>query len=366
MGRLTSISTLGSVVGTVLIGYVLIPFLPNPLTMYLTGALLMGVAAVYFYVWGRGKMAPWTAAVLVGLGIGYAGVHRQLNPTFQRMEELASRNSEFGLLQVFQEKEGPRRWYLNDYLTQNSYDIVEKKSTSMFTFMLHALAHAYTPQIRNVLCIGLGVGIVPMQFVRENIAVDVVEINPAIVPLAKTYFDCEPDKFHLIEGDGRYYVNQTEAQYDVIVLDAFLGDSSPSHLMTQESFAAMRRILRPGGTLVINCFGDFDAGHDFFVASLSKTLHSVFASVRIHNESNGGNVFFVASMQEKLEKRKAPDLNQVHAAARAGVRVAFNRELEANPDSGIVLTDAYNPVEYYDAQNRERWRRDLALASRDF
>src|SRR3954447_9590328 len=36
VGRLTSISTIGSVVGTVLIGYVLIPFLPNSLTMYLT------------------------------------------------------------------------------------------------------------------------------------------------------------------------------------------------------------------------------------------------------------------------------------------------------------------------------------------
>src|SRR5262249_46947378 len=41
VGRLTAISTVGSVIGTILIGYVLIPFLPNSLTMYLTAAVLM-------------------------------------------------------------------------------------------------------------------------------------------------------------------------------------------------------------------------------------------------------------------------------------------------------------------------------------
>ena len=45
VGRLSAISTLGSFAGTVLIGYVLIPFLPNSTTMYLTAMLLMVVSA---------------------------------------------------------------------------------------------------------------------------------------------------------------------------------------------------------------------------------------------------------------------------------------------------------------------------------
>src|SRR3954468_6778148 len=56
VGRLTAISTLGSVIGTVLIGYVLIPFLPNSLTMYLTAALLLAVSAGYFVIWNRRRM----------------------------------------------------------------------------------------------------------------------------------------------------------------------------------------------------------------------------------------------------------------------------------------------------------------------
>src|SRR6185295_8306686 len=48
-GRLTALSTLGSFVGTVLIGYVLIPLLPNSTTMYLTAVVLMMISGGYFF-----------------------------------------------------------------------------------------------------------------------------------------------------------------------------------------------------------------------------------------------------------------------------------------------------------------------------
>ncbi len=364
VGRLTAIGTLGSFIGTILIGYVLIPFLPNSITMYLTAALLMGLAAIYFFGWARPRTAAVTAGILAGLALGYWGVHRDLHPQFEEFEELARLNSEFGLLQVLQDKDSPRRLYLNDYLTQNTYDIQEKQSTSMFTYMLHHLARAYAPEIKDVLCIGLGVGIVPMQFLREGAHVDVVEINPAVVPIAANYFNCETGRFDLIVNDGRYYVNQATQRYDALILDAFLGDSSPSHLLTREAFRAMRRVLRPDGVLVINCFGDFEAGRDFFVASLEKTLKAAFRTVRIHNDYNGGNVFFVASDQADLKIRWEPDFAEVHPLAERGVRTAFRRVVETNPDSGIVLTDDYNPVEFHDAVNRERFRKQLAQGVR--
>jgi hypothetical protein len=36
-----------------------------------------------------------------------------------------------------------------------------------------------------------------------------------------------------------------------------------------------------------------------------------------------------------------------------------------NATSGIVLTDDFNPVDFYDAENRERHRRTLAFSMRD-
>jgi hypothetical protein len=54
----------------------------------------------------------------------------------------------------------------------------------------------------------------------------------------------------------------------------------------------------------------------------------------------------------------------VHPVCRKQVAEAFAHTPLPDPRSGIVLTDDYNPVEYYDAANREIVRRRLALAMR--
>ena len=358
VGRLTAVSTFGSFVGTILIGYVLIPFLPNSITMYLTALLLAGVATTYLVDLGTGAR-DWSVVIVIVLGLLGLGAARERHTHFSEARELYRANSNFGLVQVLQNQRGDRRFYLNDYLVQNTYDPGEKKSLALFTYALHDLAAAYKPRITRVLCIGLGVGIVPDEFAREGAKVDVVEINPAVVPVAANLFDCDIKRLRLVIGDGRYFINQSTNVYDVVILDAFLGDSSPSHLMTREAFQSIRRILKPDGVLVMNSFGEFQEGKDFLTASLDKTLRRVFAGVRIHASGNG-NVFFVASPRADLEILQEPDLEKVHFSCRHEVRAAFNGIVRADPDHGIVLTDDYNPVDFYDAATREEHRRRLA------
>ncbi len=365
VGRLTAIGTLGSFAGTVLIGYWLIPRLPNSVSMYGTAVVLMLVSGGYFLVWSRRLAKPVVAVVIAAAAFGAYGMQEANRPQFANVTELARKNSAFGLLQVIQDKHTSRRYYLNDYLTQNTYDTKEKQSVSMFTYMLHLLAKAYTPELTNVLCIGLGVGIVPMEFAKDGVSVDVIEINPEVVPLAQKYFDLDPARLNISFGDGRYFVNRTHKQYDAIILDAFLGDSSPSHLMTREAFAEMRRALKPTGTLVINSFGDFGPGRDFLTASIYKTLAAVFNSVRIHAEGLHGNTMFVASPNPDLRILREPDLSAVHGSSARQVAAAFESVREVTSLSGRVLTDDYNPVEFYDAVNREELRKNLAQGVRD-
>ena len=126
-----------------------------------------------------------------------------------------------------------------------------------------------------------------MRLARSGVKVEVVEINPAVVPVAQQYFNFDPTKLRLNIGDGRQFLNANHEKYDAIVLDAFLGDSSPSHLMTIEAFRAMRDHLNPDGVLVINSFCSFAQGLDFFAASLHGTLKAAFTKVEIHAAGNG-------------------------------------------------------------------------------
>jgi len=364
VGRISALSTLGSVAGTLLIGYAVIPFLPNSITMYLTAVALMVVSVIYFFLLTKKSPGPRATAVvaanlLLGLGAGYAGIRQDLELKIPHFEELERRNSYFGQMLVIQHTNRLQRYYLNDLLTQNTYDPGQKKSTSMFTCMLHGLAHAYTPKIEDALCIGLGIGIVPMDLARDGARVDVVEINPAMPGLAQRHFHFAPEKMRVLIDDGRHYLNECEKRYDTVVLDAFLGDSSPSHLMTREAFAAMRRVLRPNGTLVINSFGDLDQGRNFFTASLERTLGAVFKSVVIHAAPGGGNILFVASDNPDLKILREPDYERMHPYPRLAAEAAFGNVVSTPPGTGRVLTDDYNPVEFYDAANRERVRLNL-------
>jgi len=361
VGRLSAISTLGSAVGTGLIGYVFVPYFANSTTMFGTAALLVATVVGYFAVWGRGKAGATGIAIAVGVAslFGFAGVRKDARAEFEGYNELARINSVFGEIQVMDSVSSGHRLYFNDKLTQNGMDPETGQSIYQFSYMLSGLTRVYNRELNHVLCIGLGVGMAPMEFARKGVAVDAVEINPAIVDVAEEHFLFEPDKVNVIVDDGRHYLNECEATYDAAMLDAFLGDSSPSHLMTKEAFDAIKKVLKPGGTLVINSFGDFSPGRDFFVASLDKTLKSVFRSVKIHNDG-GGNVYFVAADRETLKFEQEPDLSDVHEELQARVGGAYAGTRQTDPGSGIVLTDNYNPVEYFDASNREETRRHLA------
>lgn len=361
-GRLTSVSTLGSVFGTALVGYVLIPYFSNSLTMVVTAGALIVSAVVYFVVWGREGAFAGMLVVGAGSAMAFGAARTEPLQNIPGLRELYRTNSNFGLMQVVETTNGRRRYYLNNLLMQNSYDLETRQSVSSFTHLLHGLARAYHPEIRSVFCIGMGVGIVPQQFAREGAVVEAVEINPAVVPLAERFFGFETQRIRLHIADGRWFAAVHTNQYDAIVLDAFLGESPPSHLMTREAFAVLHQRLRPNGVLVMNSFGD-TSRRDFLTASIARTLQTVFRSVRVHG-AGFGNVFLVASDQPDLQFRQPPDLRAFHPSVRAECRDILEGRFEPMSGDGLVLTDDFNPVDFHEAATRENLRKRLAVGYR--
>lgn len=357
VGTLSAISTLGSVAGTVLIAYVLIPFLPNSWILYLTAGCLTALGAGYFLIWNRGGKAAAIAAASGVVLLIAAGAKQQPFASIYGVRELYRTNSNFGMIQVL-EAGSPRtlRYLANDLLVQNEYDPARHVGAAMFTYAENILTHAYSEDpIRDVLCIGMGAGVTPMRLADEGVRVDVVDINPAMVTVAQRFFDFRPERVRMEIGDGRFFLHESTKQYDAVILDAFLGESSPSHLMTRESFQAVQRRLRPHGIVFINSWGELEKGKDYVPASLHKTLKSVFRSVRMH--ISPGAAFFVASDQPDLRMWREPDLSAVPEDLRDQTKSAIQSIELPDPADGDLLTDNYNPVDYKDAAYREDLRR---------
>ncbi|MFC4312184.1 spermidine synthase [Steroidobacter flavus] len=116
------------------------------------------------------------------------------------------------------------------------------------------------PEPKSVLIIGLGGGTIPraLHELVPQARIDVVEIDPAVVKVARRYFDLgDNNEMNVIEADGRVQVKRAlreRKSYDLIMLDAFDHEYIPEHLLTQEFLKEVKALLAPGGVLAANTF----------------------------------------------------------------------------------------------------------------
>ena len=103
--------------------------------------------------------------------------------------------------------------------------------------------------------LGMGCGTVAA-YARRGDVLHIYEINPLVPILAGTQFTYLKDTAASVEismGDGRLVLeSEPSQQFDILIMDAFSGDSVPVHLITREALATYFRHLKPGGILAIN------------------------------------------------------------------------------------------------------------------
>ena len=207
------------------------------------------------------------------------------------------------------------------------------------------------PEPERVLTLGLGGGTLPMALdeIFPEVRQDVVEIDPAVVRVAREYFRFAPsDRVNVFPQDGRVFVKRAATQgrtYDVIMLDAFNGEYIPEHLMTREFLEEVRKLLAPGGVVAANTFSISDLyDHE------SVTYEAVFGEFFNLRTDASGNRVILATNGPLPESATLEQHAERLAPALAPYGVEFEPLLEmmdTAPDwdsEAAVLTDQYSPV----------------------
>ena len=103
-------------------------------------------------------------------------------------------------------------------------------------------------------------------YCREGDSFTFYEVNPEMIYVAGHYFsyveECRTMRsaeIKVVAGDARLSLEEElqkgiEQLYDILVMDAFTGDSIPIHLLTKEAFAQYKKYLRTDipGVIAIN------------------------------------------------------------------------------------------------------------------
>jgi hypothetical protein len=103
--------------------------------------------------------------------------------------------------------------------------------------------------------VGLGCGVLAT-YGRQGDRFDLIEINPAVIDIAKSHFSFLSDSQAEIQnhlGDGRLVLERMiDIKFDLLVLDAFSSDAIPAHLLTRESMSLYKSRIKSDGVLAIH------------------------------------------------------------------------------------------------------------------
>lgn len=349
-GSLYAISTVGSILGAFLPVLWFIPTWGVRRSLIIFGVILLA-SSLWGFVPKRRPVVAIPLAVLIIPMVFVLVV--PLGPLKTIPNLIYSQESLYNYIQVTRDNDGTRELVLNEGDAVHS--IYNPNSTSILTswYWDYFLAAPYfnqgfTPnQLKRVGIIGLAGGTSARQFtqVYNNVPIDGAEIDPAIVSVARKYFNMNEPNLNVYNQDGRTFLAASKHTYGLIAVDAYQQPYIPFQFTTKEFFTQVRSHLSSSGVVAIN------TGHtnnDYrLVQAFVNTLSTVFPSVYTFNVPGTINTEIIATVQptslstfQKQMSQFAPDSTMGLLASEV-LPVATR----ARPDGGLVFTDNEAPIE---------------------
>lgn len=202
----------------------------------------------------------------------------QLKPLWDsQLELVAKKRNAYGLIRVeeFKSTTNPqfnqRRLMHGPIIHGMQYLDLDKRSIPTSYYGMESgvgYALSFLQSINEsplkIAVIGLGTGTIAT-LADAGDELHFYDIDENIIEVSKSYFtflNDSPAKHKIFLGDGRIemqkLLNTAGSQhYDLIVLDAFNGDSIPFHLMTQEAMTLYRQHLKAGGIIAFHISNKF-------------------------------------------------------------------------------------------------------------
>lgn len=272
-GNVYAISTLGGILVTFLMGFYIIPTFGIRQPAMVGGIVLSFLPAVSLL---RAKKSLGLLTWLVLLGFG--AIAWSKNTTSENgWRILFHSEGIMGQIKVIDFEpftSQPERTFRGLVVNNTLQTVLELKQPDKnfwhYTEVLTKLTQHF-PKGSKVLVCGMGGGTLVKRLVQSGYDVEAIEIDGRLEMLAKKYFDL-PEDVPVVLDDARHFIKTTPKKYDVIIYDAFRGESAPEHVLTMESLADTRDNLLPNGCLLINFYGYWESDRGEIGRSVYKTL----------------------------------------------------------------------------------------------
>ncbi len=350
-GGYSALSTAGSILGTLLTTFVLMPAFP-------VNSLLLGLAATLvlcalLLVRGRASVIIVCAAAAA---CGVAGFARPGAIGNERV--LLQKDTAYHHILVTQLLD--TRWLRFDNLAQSAINLEHPEKPVVPYEKGLPLAIVMRPRIESACMIGLGDGdaVRTLTRIRPNLVIDSVEIDPVVRDVAREFFLYrESERVRTTIEDGRTFLARAGQPYDLIILDAFNSTGVPFHLTTREFFQTLHGRLSPHGVFAANFIANLMGKDGRLFWATYQTIRRQFGQVYLVNSdisagraSVSGTVLVFATVSADpldldLIRRNARELSAKWKLPSLADIASLLIHSPEPPPGTPELTDAYAPVE---------------------
>lgn len=247
VASLSALNSIGGIVGTFFTGFVLFAAVGSK-------AILVGlVLALVICSWSvapkkQYRMRVWISVVVLFLVL----VPQAIDPSKRHIDTASAHyvveDVDSGLNKVRVIATGPGGYQSGIILGDRS------QLTFWYTREIANLVSSRQEK-SSILNLGGGAFVLPSYLADKypGSQIDVVEIDPQLVDIAKSEFGyVERPNMRVIAGDARTFVNQTDEHYDIVIVDVYGDGSIPFTFMTAEYGRAVSQLVKPGGIVVAN------------------------------------------------------------------------------------------------------------------
>ena len=353
-GNVYSISTIGGITGTFMVGFYIIPeFGITAPTVFL--ALIPGILALTLLVIS-GKVIALSAVVIVLFGV------LSTKTKTPRSNVRILHNSEGLLGQVMVADAAlpgmSNRILFVNRMGQTFIDLNTGKSRWSYPEYVTSLCSTY-PENSKALLLGLGGGSLGKNLI-EILGFDLttVELDKRMATLGKKFFGL-PSTINPIVDDARHFLETTEHKYDVIIIDVFKGEVPPAHVLSKECFETVKTKLTDKGLLIINFNGFLEGLEGRASRSLYNTLVAAGLNTKIlptHEAPLYRNCLLIAQVNPvNLVKPRFPLLNGNEPIDFSSV---FLTDAETNFPEAPIFLDDQSLLDHYNVAAAQIWRKE--------
>jgi predicted membrane-bound spermidine synthase len=352
-GNIYALSTIGSIAGSFLPVILLVPLVGTTKTFLIFSAGLMGISILALIGERATKLAIVSTALLALMVLTLTlSASAQIKPPY-RGELVYETESEYNYIQVLQDGDDLLLALNEGHAIHSIYNPAKVLTGGPWDyFSIGPLFNdlSQTQQVDDALIIGLAGGTAARELsaAYPAIQIDGVEIDPEIARIGKDYFGLNSlENLDVIVDDGRYFLNRTDTQYDLVAIDAYRQPYIPFQLTTKEFFQETSEHLSADGVVVINV-GRTDTDYRL-VDVVSSTMRAVFPSVFVIDTMDYDNSMVIATKQptsiSNFEKQVTaqPEGSLLKTVGNESLSTGNIREVEPG---GRVFTDDHAPVEW--------------------